>query len=636
MNLLRNIIASCCVAIAIIASANPPDLPRTTLNGSEFYIYDVQKRETIYKIANQLGLRISDITDANPQALDGIRPGMRLYIPVDLYTDENATPTREKQSEAIITEPESTLKDTPTPEDELVLPEEENYESESLTPVADKSVDIIPPGMEIFTIKVKRGESLYGIARANNLSMDMITKLNPEAAYGVSPGDELKLLRPKSVENVPQLDDDNTRMAPIQYDYSLAEGERELSVPTLESDDNQFNYTATDTLSIAILLPFMLEQEEPTMQAKLFTEFYEGFLLAARKLNDSEANSHILIHTFDTHASIDTVNALMQLPEVFNANIIIAPDNDNHIAAIASKMSAETYLFNVFNIKSQLYLDYPNIIQANIPHTDMYSEAADALLNLYPDATPVFLSRIDGQADKDAFVSCLKEKLTNNSREFIDLSFVNLLTVKDLAQLQDTIGYVFVPISGQRAEFAKITEAIKRFSASRPYVTTALFGYPEWITFRGEYFNRLGENHATIYTRFYAAPNDAARLSLDEDFKEVYGVPMLDAAPVQGILGYDTGTYIINALRENGGDFRHNPGSYIGIQSAIEFMAKPEVSIQETPMPVNDYCDEYNDDSSPLDIDTTPAPSSVYELVNRAIFIVNFGPDGYIDKIPLL
>lgn len=605
--ILRNLLSAAVLTIALAAGAVSPDLPRVEINGVEYYYYDVKKGESIYKVAKLMGVSTGDITRTNPSALDGLRPGMRLYIPVG----EEAAPRSENHAPAAAPAPVATPAMEPVTQAPAPKPAETPAPAVNETPapvVAEAAPEAVDTDAPVtYTHRVKRGESLYGIARAAGMTMNDVVALNPHAAYGVSPGDELTLV--KSIS-----DDDTASSAPAapevermevpQPDYSLIESERNISVPIPVEE-----YVA-DTLSMAVLLPFMLESEEPTKQSQLFTEFYEGLLLAAETLGRETGVPHIVIRAYDTAASLDTVNALMADPLVRNANVIIAPDADAEIAAITAQMSPTSYLFNAFNVKSQQYKTYPNVIQANIPHGDLYGEAAEAFMDIYAGCTPVFLGRIDGHADKDAFVSMLKAKLDAAGTGYRDLTFRNLLSTKDLAELPDSLNYVFVPMSGQRSEFAKITEAIKRFAAERPERTTALFGYPEWITFRGEYYNRLGENNATIYTRFYAAPNDPARVELDNRFREAYGTPMLDAAPVQGILGYDSGMYLIKTLRENGGDFHANPGSYFGIQSAFVF---PD-----------------NDDTGVVRAD---APAGI---VNHAIFIVTFGPEGYVDKRPLI
>ncbi|MDE5607847.1 MAG: LysM peptidoglycan-binding domain-containing protein [Muribaculaceae bacterium] len=596
---LRNIIAAALFSVGTLLYAVSPDLPRAFVNGKEYYYYDVKKGESIYKVAKQMGVTTSEITSANPQALDGLRAGMRLYIPVvgePVVAARPSASTPAPASEpapAPVAEPKPAVRPAPQP-----------------APAVEESPVTGRPTVEH---KVKRGESLYGIAQSAGMSLSEVLKLNPQAANGVAPGDILTLYASASAAEAPAVatenDSDDSGLSDVpSTDYSLIGSERLISqryVEEVEPSDSVASVVPSDTLNVALVLPFMLSQEEPSKAAQLFTEFYEGFLLAARRVAEDNPSTHIIVRAYDSAMSADTVAALMREPEMAAADIIIGPDNEEQLSVIASGMSADSYLFNAFNVKSQLYKTYPHVIQANIPHGDLYAEAVDEFVKLYPGSLPVILSRYDGQADKDAFVSLLKERMDTLGRDYREITFRNLLQVKDLKDLPDSVDCVFVPISGQRAEFAKITEGIRRFAAERPELRTSLFGYPEWITFRGEYLNRLGENNATIYTRFYASAAEPARIEIEGEFKDEYGTSMLDAAPVQGLLGYDSGMYLLSTAIGNGGDFLEDPGSYIGIQSAFHY-ALPA------------------------------SPDETLKLVNRAIFIVTFGPNGYIDKKPVL
>lgn len=609
--ILRNILLAAWMGVASVAMAIAPDLPRVSMNGRDYYYYDVKKGESIYKVAKTLGVTTGDIVKNNPRALDGLRGGMRLYFPVDdAVTAAPAHTAAEPAPVKPVAEAVRASAPTTVPEPTVAAPEPEPVAAIEERPIAKPRADEIPTvqatATEVATYahKVRRGESLYGIARAANMSMSEVIALNPDAADGVQPGDTLYLIRSVAADDAP-MTADTAPAEPAATDdgfeqpdyYSFIERERHLGdsepIPPYEEEA-----APVDTLNVAVLLPFMLGLEELTKPAQLFTEFYEGLLLAADSMNDSPGAAHIMIHAYDTAASTDTVIALMQLPEVREANLIVGPDAEEQLSAIAQRMSPATFLLNSFNVKSQLYKSYPNIIQANIPHGDLYEEAVDAFMQLYDGYRPVFLARVDGSADKDAFVTRLKSRLDGSGIGYDEITFRNLLSHKDLAELTDSTKYVFVPMSGQRSEFAKITEALRRFADERPSEPTVLFGYPEWITFRGDYFNRLGENNATIYTRFYVTADDPARQEAERAFKEAYGVTMLDAAPIQGLLGYDTGRYLIGALRSNHGDFNENPGEYAGIQSSFMFTDRSEAD----------------------------------GLVNRALYIVTFGPGGYVNK----
>ena len=89
-------------------------------------------------------------------------------------------------------------------------------------------------------------------------------------------------------------------------------------------------------------------------------------------------------------------------------------------------------------------------------------------------------------------------------------------------------------------------------------------------------------------------------VAVNELFKQVYGTEMLDAAPVQGLLGFDTGMYLISALKDYGKEFADHLGPYTGLQSVMNFEQKPGEG-----------------------------------EVNNALLIVTFGPGGNVIKTTL-
>ena len=200
----------------------------------------------------------------------------------------------------------------------------------------------------------------------------------------------------------------------------------------------------------------------------------------------------------------------------------------------------------------------------------MYERAIDAFMDKYQGVLPVFLNRNAGLADKDPFVKALKERLTAQGRDFREVNFDNSLSDDDLAAFDpDLTPVVFVPRSGSKTEFARFVRALiaMRERAARPSDVT-VFGYPEWITFRGDSFNELCDLDATIYSRFFSSDTDRGIRALKERYKEIYGTEMFEAVPTQGILGYDTGRFIIDGLRqlEETGSF---PAEFNGAQSYL-------------------------------------------------------------------
>lgn len=529
------------------------ELPVTTIGGRQCYVYDVAKRENIYDVSRTLGVSTAQIVRFNPSAADGLRQGMRLFIPCSIVENEAIKPAR-------VDGPDAPRAATPSPS------------VSRGTAVQPDSAPATPAPSPV-TYTVGKGESLYGISRKFNITMERIVELNPAARYGVRQGDILVLdpSTPVEADSAPlqAVTGDDPIPAPEVAAPAVVAGQApDLSLVIADEP------LSRDTLNMAVMLPFMSHEADPGKNSRLFVEFYRGLLLAAHDLRNNPGN-HVNIYAYDTSASDDSVRAIMRRPEMADMNIIIAPDNEAHLQLIADDMMSNTLLYNTFNVRSDLYLTNPRVIQANIPHTPMLAKAVDAFVEMYGDYTPVFLSRIDGPADKDVFTSRLRQRLDSLAIPYRNITYKNLLSHRDLDTMSTDLNYVFVPVSGARAEFAKFSEAIRQFGQSRPDRSIRLFGYPDWIIFRGEYFNRLCELEATIYTRFYADMQAIDTRLMARDFEAAYGEEMLDAAPVQGILGYDTGRYLISLLQEYGTGFTDRFTPYAGLQSVMNFVSSP-------------------------------------------------------------
>lgn len=283
------------------------ELPTIRVNGKVMYYYDTQSGDNIYSVAEKLGVSVEEIRAYNPSVSDGVKPRMRLFFPSDIATSKKGDSTG------------------------------------PLTHV------------------VAKGESIYGIARQHGLTMDELISLNPAAANGITTGMRLRLRK----------DDDAASVAPAKSSPSAtltsrpsaetttapanpAAEETAATLPSEEpatSESVEYTYTTTDIaassdsvalpareMNVAIILPFLLEEENIGRQTQLYTEFYKGFLLAADTLN-LPGRTPVKLHAYDSSASLDTVLSIMRRPEMATMDLIVAPDNLTHLEAIAKSGS---------------------------------------------------------------------------------------------------------------------------------------------------------------------------------------------------------------------------------------------------------------------------------------------------------
>ena len=135
MKIRSLLIALALTLCASITSASVQDV--VVIGGVKYAIHDVVKGETLYSLARQFGVTVTDIIDANAELADGLKAGQRIKIPIkkhkaSLHTKHAESPKVEEtpaQKEVAVVEqpkvkqaPFRTLKQGERAEVALLLP----------------------------------------------------------------------------------------------------------------------------------------------------------------------------------------------------------------------------------------------------------------------------------------------------------------------------------------------------------------------------------------------------------------------------------------------------------------------------------------------------------------------------------
>ena len=547
----RRVIASLFAAAAVISAA-ALDLPVKRVNGTNQYYYAVRKGDTVFGIARKLGISREELVRYNPSAADGLRQGETLYFPVDAF-------------------PADTPADAPA------------TTAHSAT----------------FIYKVQRGETLFGLSHRFGVSPDDIIALNPSSNDGIKAGEKLIIPvsentavttaeAPAAVPAAPAASDrpeaEPAAQQPAPAQASVTEpGSADPAQPTAEQPMTVENQAPQG--SVAVLLPLMLDEETPGKQAQRASDFVKGLMLAAKEMG--EEGSPVKISVYDTRGSQAEIARLMKNSDIADADVIISPEDETSLASVIQGASPEAYIFNILAVQDTSYMHHDNVVQANIPHREMYAAAVRGLLETYEGYTPVFLISKGGRSEKIAFTQYAREEFARQGIPTLDVSYDGVLQNSDLAALDITKKYVFIPASGSLSEFNKFARGLRtaRENAISPS-DIALFGYPDWTIFRGDAAELLHTLEATFYSRFYADPTSTEVMAFNRDFKEAFGTESMDVVPSSAMLGYDTARFIITDIRANSGVFSPEiPSDYMGLQSSFRFLM-PEP--QEENVPASD------------------------------------------------
>lgn len=540
-----------CVLCAGEFSGNAEGLPIKTVNGRQCYVYTVKKGDTVFGVSNALGLTRNDIIENNPSATDGLKNGMALYFPVDEFDLSGFD--------------SATNAGNPAPSGDIVF---EQYIA-------------------------KKGDTLFGIAHQFGISTETIVEHNPGSATGVKPGQVLNI--PVSGEVNPGF------TAPGPDALREVKPGVVMVTPVMESLDS----IPADTISeaaepeeiilpdrtVVIMLPFMLDEETPGKAAISATDFYKGFLIAADTLET--LMSHINIIAIDTESNSDLVHTILTTDSrLRDADVIVAPDNVLQLAELAEFGERNgIYVFNSMNAHDSTYLSSAHAIQASIPSGRMIDKAVEACIDANSGFTPVLLVNDNSRNDKKAFVDGLTAAETLRGVTPLNVNFSGSLSLTDitdqLGEPDETTRYLFIPSSGSLSEFNKFSNALERYRAQAVEAggEVRVFGYPEWTAFRGDSRKALHDIDAIVYARSFNDPASMSSRGVDASFVKWFGHKMSDGVPSQGLLGYDTGCFILKGLArgvfDEDGSFEK--ADLRGIQSAFFLQRNDENS-----GPVND------------------------------------------------
>lgn len=631
MTLLHSIRRGFAYAFVILAtsiSAFAIDLPVTTVNGKDYYYYDVQPKETLFSLSQRLGMTREEIISYNPGVDAGLKAYTRLYFPVEsghstISAGDYITATHEVQkgetlygiSKKYGISIDRLIDLNPSARDGIkagdvltIFPQDDT---------ADKPTATTPTGNG-GTHVIAKGETLYRIAVNNGITVEQLLAANPTLDAGnytegtmlnipaagapvtivdvnLRPVDNSTAETPRSSTGISDLRSSAVEVSVDDISNASSATGRQPFTPEPNNDDeaqsapkaedsndndDAADNDATDAVdnadittpyNIALMLPFKLDCEKTEKDAENFTEFYRGFLIAANDL--SKSGRHVNIHAFDTRGDIETVKELMARKEMATMDMIVAPPSSTELDYVISQVDSQRqYVFNTFAVRNNSYLTNANVIQAYIPHSLMYQRAIDAFFTEMAGRTPIFIQRIGATADKEEFTSMLKSQLTDKGIEYKEITYDHSLKNEDFEAFDTTGRYVIIPLSSSASEFNKIVPCARRFQSTlNGDDALAMFGYPEWLTFRGERRDNLSTLNATIYSRFYYDETYYPARRTIEAYREAYGRDINSAVPSQALMGYDVASFIIKSMRKNGGDFHADISPCDGLQSDFNF-----------------------------------------------------------------
>lgn len=192
MGIMRLLIGVIFTLITAISLAQPEDAVTKTIDGKKYYVHTVSEGNTLYGIHKLYNTDLEKILAANPGLSDDLKIGQQILVPIDLNDSKH------------------------------------------------------------FRIHVvSQGETLYGISRQYNLSVDELKKLNPGIEDGISIGQEIKVPNESGVTD--EINVQNEEIDQPEYQISLSDSivmHKVLDHETLYSISKRYMVSADTIMAL--------------------------------------------------------------------------------------------------------------------------------------------------------------------------------------------------------------------------------------------------------------------------------------------------------------------------------------------------------------------------------------------------
>lgn len=526
--------------IPINQSTQPPapvtqPSQQLSIDQNHTFRHTITRGETLFGIAQMYNTNIDEIIRYNSGLTENIIEGQVIVVP----QQRSLSSSRENYRYHTILPKETLYSVSRTyllkPEDLIAANPGLSVETFLIgktirIPFFQSQADFIPYEKQTqnVTHQVKRGETLYSISKAYDVSVEDIEKANPMLGSGLKTN--MKLIVPVKVTSL----DENVRTREIEANRLLR-----------PSNETQ----RTDVIRVGLLLPFL---DKTSGQHLRLQEYYEGFLLAVNRMKKDGANIEVYVFEIGSRAKLESLLGTMEMEDL---HLLIGGMTDDQIKILSDFTKRHNIKYIIpFSSKNSEVQNNNNIFQVNSPQSYLYSKASRVFMEIFRNANVVIVN-VSGYSDKAEFLSTLKSDLKRKNVRYNEISLTSNFSTDILPLLQNNVENVIIPSTGDSGALREITNALDKVHQAHQGINTRLFGYPEWQTYNPEIKKALHQYGTYFYTSFYVDEQDIETSKFIENFKFWYGRELINTYPKYGLFGYDTGIFFLNAVHRFGTNF---------------------------------------------------------------------------------
>lgn len=407
--------------------------------------------------------------------------------------------------------------------------------------------------------KVKRHETVFGIARNYDITIDELLDANPEMrekGYELKKGDQIFIPYSKNSKPAVQSKTENTKQKEVAP-------------------------AGPGVVRVGVMLPFLDHSSEGTRMV----EYYRGVRAALDTLSKEGIKTEVNLWNINKDSVLTKV--LAHNPSIAKQNIILGPLYTSQVHTLAEFCRKNNVaLVMPFSIDADDATTNPNVFQIYQSDSQLAGRSIGAFIERFAKThRPIFVNTNTPQDGKYAFTKALRETLQSRGikEELTDINTPLREFAKHFSQTQPN---VIILNSAAYKPLERLFEKLDSLKKIDPSLIISTYGYNEWFIYQPNLEKDYFKYNVHIPTTYYFSRTSDRVEDFERDYKNRYGQGMNpDCLPRMALLGYDHTMYFVRGMSKYGRSYVGNEKQNTGfkpLQSRLEFKRLGKGGYQNT------------------------------------------------------
>jgi len=397
--------------------------------------------------------------------------------------------------------------------------------------------------------KVKRKETIFGIARDYGLTVQELISANPEMnapGYELKKGDFIKIPYPA-----------NSLM-------TTTPSTEEIAMPTKPK------VVETDMRQREIRVGIMLPLHNINGDGKRMVEYYRGILMACDSLRANGISTDVRAWNVAEEADI---NEILQDPHAADRDLIIGPLYTKQVKALGDFAREHNIRVLIpFSINSQEVFSNAQIFQVYQNGNLLNDGYVSRFYDRYKNYHTVIIDCNDSTSTKGGFTSALRHKLETEGKKY---SITNLRSSEAMFQksFSSTEPNVVVLNTSRSQELNVAFAKLSGMTLTRPQIQVSVFGYPEWLQYTSRHLDNFYKYDVCIPSTYYMNPVSSRTARFKQKYRWNFHQDMQNYQQRFAVTGFDHAYFFIKGLHMYGQNFTGASGmvGYTPFQTPLHF-----------------------------------------------------------------